>query len=78
MLYRELKWEIPNQITKDIANYIYNTYGRFPKSANPITCPALMQVHHMDIDFYEKYLIEGSTWREQREHLKVWHGLDEE
>jgi len=65
------------QIAKDIANYIYDTYGRFPKLYNPIVCEHVTQVQHIDTDFYDQYLLDGSTWQEQREHLRIWHQQSE-
>ncbi|MFC2013655.1 hypothetical protein ACFLU8_02095 [Chloroflexota bacterium] len=62
------------QIAKDIANYIYNTYGRFPKMFNPITCQLQVQIAHIDPNFYDKYQAKGSIWEEQREHFNTWHG----
>ena len=74
--YTKAAWPQPPeavQIAKDIANYIYDTYGRFPKMFNPIICDLMVQVSHVDTDFYDKYMLEGSIWREQREHLSIWH-----
>ncbi len=61
------------QIAKDFCNYIYDTYGRFPKIVAPITCGALIQISHIDIEFYDRYHPEGGIWQEQREHLGTWH-----
>ncbi|MFC2002858.1 hypothetical protein ACFLV4_02790 [Chloroflexota bacterium] len=74
--YTRAAWPQPPeavQIAKDIANYIYDTYGRFPKLFNPIICQHQVQISHIDIDFYDKYMLEGCIWREQREHLSIWH-----
>jgi len=64
-------------LAKDACNYIYNTYGRLPTIIDPFYCPGVVQVHHIDPDLYDEYMPEGSIWQEQREHLKVWHGLSE-
>jgi hypothetical protein len=61
------------EIAKDVANYIYDTYGRFPRLFNPILCESFVQTLHMDLDFYDKYLVPGSLWTEQREHIRNWH-----
>jgi len=61
------------QIAKDITNYIYDAYGRFPKLYNPIVCEYIVQVQHIDVDFYDRYYLERSVWQEQREHLNIWH-----
>ncbi len=62
------------EVSKAIANYIYDTYGRFPKTVDPIFCPTQVQVSHVDVDLYDKYYVSGTLWNEHREHLKVWHG----
>ncbi len=62
------------EISKAIANYIFDTYGRSPKTVDPIFCPTQVQVSHVDVDLYDKYYVPGTLWEEQREHLKVWHG----
>lgn len=64
-------------LAKDACNYIYNTYRRLPTIIDPFYCPGVVQVHHIDPDLYDEYMPEGSIWQEQREHLKVWHGLSE-
>jgi len=64
------------QYVKDICNYIYDTYGRLPKIADTYLSAAIIQLQHIDCDFYDQYFHKGSTWQEQREHLKVWHGIN--
>ena len=77
--YTKAAWAEPMEtleIAKDVANYIYKTYRRFPKSFNPLLCESFVQVSHLDLDFYDQYLKEGSTWEEQREHIRLWHGVE--
>jgi hypothetical protein len=66
------------QIIREIFHYLYDTYGRVPRTAEPMWLPFVVQVQHLAVDFYDKYFKEGVISQEQREHLKVWHGLDEE
>jgi len=61
------------EVARSVANYIYDTYGRFPRLFNPILCENFVQVSHVDTDFYERYHVEGSVWKEHREHLEKWH-----
>jgi len=65
------------QACKDCCNYIYNTYGRIPVMGDPFFLPAVVQTFHMDPDLYDEYYVEGSIWQEQRDHLIIWHGMDE-
>lgn len=61
------------EVAKAVANYVYETYGRFPKIIDPIFCPTQVQVSHIDVDLYDKYYLPGTLWQELREHLKAWH-----
>lgn len=65
------------QYVKDFCNYIYNTYGRMPKAVDPYVSSGIVQVQHIDCDFYDQYFTGGSIWQEQREHLRTWHGINE-
>ena len=53
-------------------NYIWENYNRFPKYANAMHIPALLQVHHIDPGFYSTYFSDYSTDAE-RNHIKTWH-----
>jgi hypothetical protein len=61
------------QVLKDLCNYIYNKYGRFPKSLSPFICPYVIQVHHIDPEFYDEYWVKEAITEEQRVHLDAWH-----
>jgi hypothetical protein len=63
-------------VVKDLCNYVYNTYGRIPFQVDPFVCPCVIQVHHIDPDFYQEYWVEGAVSKEQREHLSTWHGIN--
>jgi hypothetical protein len=61
------------EITKDYCNYIYDTYGRFPLTYDPIVMPMWLQIHHLDVDWYDKYQIDGIINENIRQHLDKWH-----
>ncbi|MBI2853408.1 MAG: hypothetical protein HYX87_00625 [Chloroflexi bacterium] len=61
------------QITKDILSYIYNTYGRIPRGADPYMYSYALEIDHIDPNLYDEYFVEGSIWAEQREHFNTWH-----
>jgi hypothetical protein len=48
------------QIVKDVANYIYDTYGRFPAFVDPMYMRLVFQAMHIDPDFYDEYYPKGS------------------
>jgi len=59
-------------ITKAYCNYVYETYGRLPKYADAMFIPMLLQVHHLDQEYYEKHFPEYVTQAE-RDHRANWH-----
>jgi len=61
------------QITKDFCNYVYEEYGRFPAFFDAIFLPVGITVHHLDIDFYDKYYPSEVITEEIRNHMKNWH-----
>jgi hypothetical protein len=57
----------------DICTYIYETHGRFPAHVDAIYVPgAWLQVHHVDIEYYDKYFRNGLT-DAHRQHDALWH-----
>jgi hypothetical protein len=59
---------------KAYCNYVYDTYGRFPRSVDAMQMPVGATVHHLELDFYDKYYPEATVSKEQRDHMSVWHG----
>jgi hypothetical protein len=60
------------EIAKSYCKYCYETYGRLPMYRDAMFIPILMQVHHLDIDFYDKFFPEYLTDAE-RDHMSMWH-----
>lgn len=48
------------QIVKDVANYIYDTYGRFPAFVDPMYMRLVFQAMNIDVEFYDKFYPQGS------------------
>jgi hypothetical protein len=62
------------QCVKDICNYIYDTYGRFPSHVDAITTPGCwVQVHHLDLEFYDRFYDKGAYTETQLNHMRLWH-----
>ncbi len=59
-------------IAKAYCNYVYETYGRFPKYRDALFIPVLMQVHHLDLGFYDKFFPEYLDEIDQA-HMALWH-----
>jgi hypothetical protein len=59
--------------TKAVCNYIYDTYGRFPGATDAMHLMTVMQVHHIDTDYYDHYFAEGSYGPRHAAHMATWH-----
>jgi hypothetical protein len=60
------------EYAKEICNYIYDTYGRFPAHANAFHLPGVwLQFSHLELEFYEKYF-DASLYRRQAAHHEMW------
>ena len=61
------------ECTKDVCNYIYDTYGRFPAHVDAMYVPGVwVQIHHLDLDYYAQLYDEDYT-KVQAEHDRIWH-----
>jgi hypothetical protein len=60
------------EYTKEICNYVYDTYGRFPGNTDAFQAPGIWaQFSHLEIEYYDKM---ASPWfyRRQSEGKKIW------
>jgi hypothetical protein len=58
--------------TKEICNYIYDTYGRFPAHANAFHLPGVwLQFSHLELEFYDKYF-KPELYQRQAAHDELW------
>lgn len=59
---------------KDICNYIYDTYGRFPAHVDAMYVPGVwVQAHHLDLKYYDTFYSKGYSGT-QADHQNNWHG----
>ena len=59
--------------TKAVCNYIYDTYGRFPGSIDAMHLMWVMQVHHIDTDYYDRFFGAGAYGPTHAAHMATWH-----
>jgi hypothetical protein len=59
--------------TKAICNYIFDTYGRFPGSTDAMHLMWVMQAHHIDTDYYDRFFGPGSYGPTHAAHMATWH-----
>lgn len=58
---------------KDICNYIFDTYGRFPAHVDSFYAPGVwLQFSHLELEYYEKFFDKG-LFTKQAAHNGVWH-----
>ena len=58
---------------KSVLNYLYEKYGRFPVYYSTFHSNLHAQMHHLDTDFYDKYLKKDYITSQHRNHSNVWH-----
>lgn len=56
------------------AQYMYETFGKFPATIPSVYILMYLQAHHLDLDFYDSKFTPGAYLRTHREHLARWHG----
>jgi hypothetical protein len=59
--------------TKAICNYIFETYGRFPAGTDAMHLMWLVQVHHIDTDYYDRFFKPGAYGPTHANHMQTWH-----
>jgi hypothetical protein len=62
--------------TKTMCNYIWETYGRFPATIDPMLMTVWYQAQHLDLDFYATYYPDEVIPDHIRNHMRDWHGVD--
>ena len=59
--------------TKAICNYIYDTYGKFPGTVDTMHLMWFMQVHHLDLEFYDRFFKAEAYGHRHVAHMASWH-----
>jgi hypothetical protein len=59
--------------TKAICKYVYETYGRFPGTVDTMHLMWFMQVHHLDLNFYDRFFRPGAYGPTHLAHMSRWH-----
>jgi hypothetical protein len=59
--------------TKAVCNYIYETYGRFPGTTDAMHLMWVMQAHHIDTDYYDRFFGTDAYGPQQAAHMATWH-----
>jgi hypothetical protein len=59
------------------AQYVFNTFGKFPGTVPSVFIMNYVQAHHLDLDFYDRFFKPGAYLRTHAEHMRRWHGEPE-
>ena len=60
------------------AQYVFDTFGKFPGTVPSVFIMNYLQAHHLDLDFYDRFFKPGAYLRTHAEHMRRWHGGPEE
>lgn len=55
------------------AQYVFDTFGKFPGTVPSIFTIMYLQAHHLDTEFYDTFYEKGAYLKTHAEHLKKWH-----
>jgi hypothetical protein len=59
--------------TKAVCNYIYDNYGRFPGTTDAMHLMWVMQAHHIDTDYYDRFFGSDAYGPNHAAHMATWH-----
>jgi hypothetical protein len=55
------------------AQYVYDTFGKFPGTVPSMFLIMYVQAHHLDLDFYDAFYKPGAYLKTHANHMKQWH-----
>jgi len=55
------------------AQYVYDTFGKFPGTVPSVFLNTELQAHHIDLDFYDKFYKPGACLKTHATHMERWH-----
>jgi hypothetical protein len=59
------------------AQYIFDTFGKFPATVPTMAIVTFLQAHHLDLEFYDKFYNPGAYLKTHAEHMEKWHPHDQ-
>lgn len=55
------------------AQYVFDTFGKFPGTVPSIFLITYLQAHHLDLEFYDKFYKPGAYLKTHAMHMAHWH-----
>jgi hypothetical protein len=60
----------------EVAQYVYDTYGKFPNTFTTMVLTGYVQAVHLDTDFYDTHYQPGAYLSTHAHHMERWHADD--
>lgn len=60
------------------AQYIFDTFGKFPGTVPSMFLIMYLQAHHLDLEFYDRFYKPGAYLKTHASHMERWHKGDSE
>jgi hypothetical protein len=55
------------------AQYIFDTFGKFPGTVPSMVVTTYLQAHHLDLEFYDRFFKPGAYLSTHANHWQRWH-----
>ncbi len=55
------------------AQYLFETFGKFPATVPSMLCTVYLEAFHLDLDFYDEHFAPGAYLDTHAEHMRGWH-----
>lgn len=55
------------------AQYLFDTFGKFPATVPSLFVITYLQAHHLDLDFYDTFYKPGAYLQTHKRHMERWH-----
>jgi hypothetical protein len=55
------------------AQYVLDTFGKFPGTVPTLFILNYVQAHHLDLEFYDRFFEPGAYLRSHADHMLKWH-----
>ena len=67
--------ELQCELVAHQAQYIYDTFGKFPGTIPSVFILMYLQTHHLDLEYYDNLFEPGAYLKTHAEHFETWHGV---
>jgi hypothetical protein len=58
----------------ETAQYVYETYGKFPGTIPTMVLTGYVQAQHIETEYYDRYFEPGAYLETHANHMQRWHG----